>query len=163
MNNRPSSVSAKKACLKQVRYVFVSGWRKAKGKHETYDLHAAVLLVQPPVMNQKFMHGDHVDLHALSSDWPEGKPPCAFKGVVFSMYATDQYSKYRKKFFTLKPLTAKPGLTPFLAIADGATTETASMEQIRTTRKRNKKGKLMKAKHKWQLTDSPRYSGRVVA
>ncbi|GEM_PF-4958335 len=163
MNNRPSSVSAKKTCLKQVRYVFASGWHKAKGKHETYDLYAVVLLIKPPVMNQKFMHGDRVDLHALSSDWPDGMPPYEHEGRIFSMYATDQYSKYSKKFFTLKPVTAKPSLTPFLAVADGATTDAVSMELIKTTRKRNKKGKLKKAKHRWQLTDAPRYSGRVVA
>lgn len=168
MNNSSSSVSAASApakgpCLKQVRYIFASGWHKAKGKHDTYDLHAVALLIQPPVMNQKFMHGDYVDLHALSSDWPDGTPPCARDGVIFSMYATDQYSKYRKKFFMLKPLTAKSGLTPFLAIAGGATADTASMELIKTARKRNKKGKLMKAKHRWQLADTPLYSGRVVA
>ena len=163
MNNRPSSVAAKKTCLKQVQYVFASGWHKAKGKHDTYDLHAVVLLIKPPVMNQKFMHGDRVDLHALSSDWSDGVPPFAREGVIFSMYATDQYSKYNKKFFTLKPITAEPSLTPFLAIADGATTEQVGMKQIKTTRKRNKKGRLMKAKSRWQLTDKNGYSWEAVA
>lgn len=120
--------------MKPLKYIQVSNWKKAKSKRRKYDLYADAIAIHPEGFAQGIKHGEHFALHALSTEWPEGKPPKPESGQVWKMMAASQFSKFNALFFTVVPVLPDKGIIPFPALLLGDTGET-----IQTCKKRTKK------------------------
>jgi hypothetical protein len=117
--------------MKPLKFIQVSAWKKAQSKKKNYDLYADAIAIHPDGFAQGLVHGEHFALHALKSEWPEGKPPAPAEGEVWKLMAVSQFSKYIGLFFTIVPVLPDDKLIPFPALLLGATGEKLKVHKKR--------------------------------
>lgn len=122
--------------MKPLKYIQVSNWKKAKSKKVKYDLYADAVAIHPEGFAQGLKHEEHFGLHALSTEWPGGKPPKPEDGQVWKMMAVSQFSKFKVLFFTVVPVLPGSGVIPFPAVLLGDTGETVSTHKGKVKKRR---------------------------
>lgn len=109
--------------MKPLKYIQVSNWKKAKSKRRKYGLYVDAIAINPEGFAQGIKHEEHFALHALLTEWPDGKLPKPENGQVWKMMALSQFSKFKALFFTVVPVLPDKGIPPFPAVLLGHTGE----------------------------------------